>query len=161
MIRDRIRQFREATVAPRDEDFALARHWLEGPLLELFEAQHPRDIVHAANTARWLLTRGYDNRDLIQAALLHDIGKGHQRRFDRVVYVLADSIGLSGFLANPDSRFELRRAVSRSRTHSASGAELLRQAGAPERVIELTARHHEPPRGDGVLALLQQADAAS
>ncbi len=161
MIRERIRQFREATIAPGDEDFALARAWLDGRLLELFEAQHPRDIVHAAATARWLLVRGHDDPELIQAALLHDIGKGHQRRVDRVVYVIADGLRVSGLLANPRSRFELRRAVARSRTHSASGAAMLREAGASERVIELTARHHEPPRGDGVLALLQQADAAS
>jgi putative nucleotidyltransferase with HDIG domain len=159
VIRDRIRQFREATVEPTETDFGLARAWLEGDLLRLFEAQHPRDIVHTAATARWLLERGHDDRELVQAALLHDIGKGRQRRRDRVAYVVLSEVRLVRRVASEGSRFELRRAVARSLSHSTTGAEMLRRAGAPPRVVELTARHHGSPGGDPVLALLQQADA--
>ncbi|MCK9517541.1 MAG: HDIG domain-containing protein [Dehalococcoidia bacterium] len=161
MIRNRIRQFREAHIAPCAADYALAREWLDGQLLTLFEGQHPRDIVHTAATARWLLARGHESRELIQAALLHDIGKGHQRRRDRVAYVVATNLGIVRWLAKRESRLELRRAVARSLRHSAAGAEMLRAAGAPACVIELTARHHESPGDDPVLALLQQADAAT
>lgn len=161
MIRDRIRQLRDASVEPCEADFELAAQWLDGVLLGLFEAQHPRDVVHTAATARWLLERGHDEPALIQAALLHDIGKGQQRRRDRVAYVVATNLGLVQRVANRGSRLELRRAIARSLEHSATGADMLRAAGAPARVIELTERHHASSAGDPVLALLQQADAAT
>ncbi|MGE5595181.1 MAG: HD domain-containing protein [Hyphomicrobiales bacterium] len=160
-MRDRIRQFRDAGRPPTVDDYAIAAPYLDGPLLELFRAQHPRDIVHSAATARWLLDRGYDDPDLIAAALLHDIGKGHQRRFDRVAYVVAGKLRVASLLGSPGSRFEVRRAIARSLAHSERGVALLRAAGASERVVDLTARHHRPPGDDRVLALLQQADAAS
>jgi len=161
MIADRIRQFREAGIQPCDADFDLGRARLAPPLFDLFAAQHPRDVVHSANTARWLLDRGHDDPDLITAALLHDIGKGHQRPMDRSIYVLAGHAGLARALASPGSRFELRRAVARTLTHSESGAARLRDAGAAAQVVALTARHHGPAGDDRMLALLQQADAAS
>lgn len=161
MIADRLRQFRQAGCSPCDDDFAVARAWLDSSLLPLFERQHPRDIVHSANTARWLLNRGQSDPDLIVAALLHDVGKGPQRRLDRTLYVLASHAGLARALASPASRFELRRAVSRSVNHSRAGADELQLAGASSRVAELAARHHEAAGNDPVLALLQQADAAS
>jgi putative nucleotidyltransferase with HDIG domain len=161
VIPHRVRQFRHANGVPTDDDFALGRAWLAPALYELFAAQHPRDIVHSANTARWLLDRGHDDSDLIAAAFLHDIGKGHQRRVDRVVYVLAGHAGVARRVAAPSSRWEVRRAVGRSLSHSQTGAERLRQAAAPARVVELTERHHDAAVADPVLALLQQADAAS
>lgn len=161
MIADRIRQFRHAGGHPVEGDYALARAWLTEPLMELFEAQHPRDIVHSTDTARWLLARGHDDPDLIAAGLLHDIGKGEQRRFDRTLYVLAHRAGVASRLAATGSRFEARRAVARTLSHSETGAFALEMAGASGRVIELTLRHHEAAGDDRVLALLQQADAAS
>lgn len=161
MIADRIRQFRHAGGHPVEADYALAREWLPASLMALFEGQHPRDIVHSANTARWLLERGHAAPDLIAAALVHDIGKGEQRRFDRSVYVVACHARLASALGATSSRWEVRRAVARTLAHSESGAFALEVAGAPGRVIELTLRHHEPAGDDRVLALLQEADAAS
>ena len=160
-MRDRVRQFIEAGVQPRDEDFALAREWLAPELLALFSAQHPRDIVHAVRTARWLLERNYAEPDLIVAALLHDVGKGRQRRLDRVAWVLAGSTRLGSIAASERSRLEVRRAMARSRSHAWTGAELVRAAGTPEGAVRLVRLHHRAPAGDPVLALLQQADAAS
>ncbi|MEX0784559.1 MAG: HD domain-containing protein [Dehalococcoidia bacterium] len=161
MIADRIRQFRHAGGHPVAADFDLARQWLAAPLMALFEAQHPRDVVHSAETARWLLERGHEDPDLIAAGLLHDIGKGEQRRLDRTVYVLASHARLAPRLAASASKFELRRAVARTLTHSETGAFALEMAGASGRVVELTLRHHQAAGDDRVLALLQQADAAS
>lgn len=161
MLLHRARQFAEAGRGPRGSDYALARASLSPALLELFEAQHARDIVHASQTARWLLTRGYSDPDLIAAALVHDIGKGDQRRFDRVAHVLASAAKVEGRLADEHSPVALRRALARSMTHGQRSAELLHAAGARERVVELALRHHEPARGDTMLALLQQADAES
>lgn len=157
----RIRQFMEAGRAPSDSDWEIARTRLDENLFALFARQHPRDVVHAATTARWLLARGYDNPDLIAAALLHDIAKGQQRRLDRVAWVATGWVRLAPILADPRSRLELRRAMARTRDHSRVGAEMLAAAGAAPRVVGLTARHHGPTGEDPLLDLLQQADAAS
>jgi putative nucleotidyltransferase with HDIG domain len=157
----RVRQFRDASIAPSIDDFALAREWLSLPLLALFERQHPRDVVHTANTARWLLARGHRDSNLIAAALLHDAGKGQQRRRDRVAVVVAQWVRLQRIAASPSSRIEMRRAAYRSIVHSAVGADHLRTAGAPGHVVELVRKHHAKAGDDGMLALLQQADAAS
>ncbi|MCC7365543.1 MAG: HD domain-containing protein [Dehalococcoidia bacterium] len=160
-MRERVRQFRHAGRKPTPADYALARQYLSPELFDLFAAQHPRDVVHSAATARWLIERGHTDPDLVAAGLLHDVGKGYQRRADRVVYVLACHAGLVQRLAGERSRFALRRAVYRSLTHSASGGDTLARAGASPRVVELTQLHHGPSGGDTVLALLQEADAAS
>jgi putative nucleotidyltransferase with HDIG domain len=157
----RARQFLDAGRLPTDADYALARERLAAPLFALFEAQHPRDIVHSAATARWLLSRGYSADDLIAAALLHDIGKGDQRLTDRVAFVLASKAGIARKLADARSGMAGRRAMARSLDHSETGARALREHGGSERLVDLTLRHHAPPRGDTMLALLQQADAAS
>jgi hypothetical protein len=56
---------------------------------------------------------------------------------------------------------EFRRAIARARTHAAKGAELLVGAGVSPQVIALVKKHHERPNGDGMLRLLQEADAAT
>ncbi len=161
MIRARIHQFLDASRLPVSGDFALAELHLSPALLPLFLQQHPRDIVHSAATARWLLSRGHSEPDLIAAALLHDVGKGEQRRMDRVAHVVCQATGLGTMAACDRSRFKLRRALARSASHSERGSAMLARAGAPPRVVELTRLHHGPSTGDPVLALLQQADAAS
>jgi putative nucleotidyltransferase with HDIG domain len=160
-VLDRLRQFREANTGPSSTDLAFAKQHLPANLLPLLLDQEPRDIRHGVRTAQWLTERGDSDQDLIQAALLHDIGKGAQRRWDRVVYVVAGWIRLDGLLADEGSRFDLRKAVHRSLHHSRSGAEMLRQAGANERVAELTSLHHLARPQDDMLAALTEADAAS
>jgi hypothetical protein len=146
---------------PTEADFALAAQYLQGPLLALFMAQHPRDIRHAANTARWLLERRHTERDLVTAALVHDVAKGQQRRRDRVAWVVAEWARLGRRIGAPGSRLEMRRAMARLAKHSEEGALLVSEAGASARVTTLTRLHHAPSRGDRMLALLQQADAAN
>jgi hypothetical protein len=161
MIRERLRQFREAEAVPSADDYDLARAHLTDALYALFATQHPRDIVHSAGTARWLLERGHAGPDLLVAALLHDIGKGHQRRWDRVAYVAASAAHLDGRLGATDSRLDVRRAIARSRAHSVSSANLMAAAGASAGAVNLTRRHHEAAGRDRMLALLQAADAAN
>jgi HD domain len=160
-MRDRLRQYRDASRLPSDADYALARRALPPALYELFAAQHPRDVVHAAATARWLLERGHDEGDLIAAALLHDVGKGVQRRRDRVAYVLSSAAGVDRVLGSSRSRFELRQAIARSRAHSDAGAAMIASAGGSDRVVYLTRFHHASRSQDPVIALLQQADEAN
>lgn len=161
-MHQRIRQFREATRRPTAGDDALGEAYLPAPLLALFRAQHPRDIVHSAATVRWLIERGHTEADLIAAALLHDIAKGDQRRGVRVLYVLLTPFDpLPRIVGSQSSALAWRSAIWRSHTHSERGATMLAEAGATPRTIELALLHHTKGRGDGMLALLQEADAAN
>lgn len=160
-MRNRIRQFKDASRLPVATDYALAQRLLTPTLFAMFEAQHPRDIVHSAATAAWLESRGTADEELLAAALLHDIGKGEQRRADRVAFVVAHRTGVVGLLARERSQVELRRALYRSLHHSTTGADRLERAGAGARVVDLVRRHHDPPGQDVMLALLQRADAAT
>ncbi len=157
----RVRQFREAGIGPDLADLQLAKDHLSGPLLALFQAQEPRDIRHSARTAHWLMERGETDPELIQAALLHDIGKGDQRRVDRVVYVVAGWAKIVRLIASQKSRFTLRRAVARSLHHAHQGAAMLQAGGASDRVVELTSLHHVSIPRDAMLTRLSEADAAS
>ena len=161
MIGERLRQFREASRVPRAADHDLARGLLAPPLLDLFRAQSARDIVHSAATARWLIERGHDDPDLLVAALLHDIGKGEQRRWDRVGYVLAQEARVAGLVGAGNSRLAFRRAVARSLSHAEASAERMANAGASARAVELTRLHHGPAGEEALLPLLQEADAAN
>ena len=161
MIPHRVRQLLTAGARPGPGEINLARQWLDGALLDLFLAQHPRDIVHSVNTARWLIARGHRDHDLIRAALLHDIGKGEQRRGDRALWVILSSVGAGQRAASAESRFAVRNALARTRDHSQSGAAILGKEGASARVVHLTLAHHSRAGDDPVLALLQAADAAN
>ncbi|MFN0094103.1 MAG: hypothetical protein ACKVVT_04915 [Dehalococcoidia bacterium] len=161
MIPRRIEQFIAATKLPAPADDALAARFLDGALLDLFRNQHPRDIVHSAATARWLVDRGHQDLALIQAALLHDVGKGMQRRGDRAAWVVAKRAGLGAHLASERSRFELRRALARTASHSQTSAAAMRHAGAEPPAVQLTLLHHTRQASDPMLTLLQAADAAS
>jgi putative nucleotidyltransferase with HDIG domain len=161
VIRHRARQFFDHDVEPGPGERSLAAHFLDGDLGELFFAQEARDVVHAANTARWLLDRGHDDRELIQAALLHDIGKGHQRRRDRVAHVLTDAAGIGRFAADARSPMEMRRALARARGHAVAGAAMLSERNVTGRVLNLVKMHHERAGEDGMLRLLQEADSAT
>lgn len=161
MIRQRVRQFFEASRQPTEKDIAFARSHLPANLFDLFRGQHPRDVLHSVNAARYLLSHGHDEPDLVAAALVHDIGKGWQRRADRVVFVLATGAHLSEPLARESSRLGWRRAVSRSLHHAEAGANALEAAGAPRTIVELVRRHHAREGGDDMLTALQGADAAT
>ena len=161
-MRQRIRQFRDASRPPSSADLTFADAHLPAALLALFRAQHPRDIVHSAATARWLIERRHNDSDLLAAALLHDIAKGDQRRADRVLYVLlAPFDPLPRIVGSQSSALAWRSAIWRSHTHSERGATMLAEAGATPRTVELALLHHTKGRGDGMLALLQEADAAN
>ena len=161
MIGQRLRQFRDATREPSADDHALAERLLDAELRRLFLAQTPRDMAHSAGTARWLIERGHDDHDLLVAALLHDVGKGEQRRTDRALWVVADSAHIARLLANDRSPLAFRRALARTATHSETSAEAMREAGASALAVGLTLRHHTEAGADRMLALLQQADAAN
>ena len=136
---------------------ALARRHLGAAGLELFHALSPRDQFHSARTASILIATGVNDPELLQAALLHDVGKGRQAVWQRAVYVLlaAASPSLLGRVARPGSGW--RGALDRSLHHGTLGARLVQAAGYSARVADLVERHHDSP-ADSWQAALQEAD---
>ena len=156
----RIRQFLRAFRArPTAAGLAMLDAHLRTDERRLFDRASPRDQFHHVETLRLLSRNGVPSPELARAALLHDVGKGYIHLHERVLYVLlhAASPALLDRLTRRYGRGPLR-ALYRTRHHAASGAELLRRLGAESRLVELVARHHDPPGDDPELAVLIAAD---
>jgi hypothetical protein len=131
--------------------------WLERPLADLFYGQAPPDQRHASRVAAWLVARGHVDRLLIQAALLHDVGKAAAPigLWQRVVWVIVGRAAprRRGWLASRGGGW---RALA---AHQAIGAGRLRAIGADPRLAGLVAARPLP--GDEHRAeLLARADDA-
>ena len=139
-----------------DDGFAASR--LDGGELAAYRAMDPRDRDHACRVARRLLAMHPAAEPArVRAALLHDVGKAVRpyRVWERVlVHLWTPAPALA-------ERFPpgLRAPWRVHRDHAAAGAERLRALGADPRVVDLVARHHEPPGDDEALAWLAAADA--
>lgn len=134
--------------------------------LQLFLSMRPRDRRHGAETLRHAERLSADqpaapSRELLIAALLHDVGKGPLRVEDRVTYVLLRAISprLVDRLARAEG-LRWRGALWRLRYHAEVGAAQLSAIGSAPRVVELTALHHDDPvpSDDAELAWLLEAD---
>ena len=145
------------------EELAFVRRVLTRPELALFADMQARDHRHSVNVA--LAVREEDggeaSRELLAAALLHDIGKGDLFVSERVAYVLlsAVSLRLADVVGRP--RSSGRDGIWRLRHHARLGAERLTEEGSSPRVIELVAGHIDgDASNDAELARLQAADRA-
>jgi hypothetical protein len=128
-----------------------------------------QDRQHALNVFRTLQQKGYDDPDLLAAALLHDVGKGvppggGPRLWHRVVVVLMRAFwpGLLERLGQ-EERDGWRRPFYIQQHHPALGAELAQQADCSAITVGLIRRHEDPPHqgDDPLLAALQAADGTN
>lgn len=125
---------------------------LEGEDQRLFWRQPVPDRRHAHDVAAWVAERAPQRRDLIEAALLHDVGKRHSAlgAFGRTFATLVRWLPLP-----ESSRF------GRYTRHGPIGAEELASMGHRGIVVAFAAHHHGS-RPDGVDAddwrLLAEAD---
>jgi hypothetical protein len=182
----RVRQFIQATgawIRPAEVEEALLTRHLPPQALDLFRAMPSQDRQHASNVYRTLQQEGYDDPDLLAAALLHDVGKGVPQRdegvspvgksapprggprlWHRVAVVLMRAFwpGLLERIGQED-RDGWRRPFYIQLHHPALGAELARQAGCSPITVGLIRRHEDPPhQGDEpLLAALQAADGTN
>jgi putative nucleotidyltransferase with HDIG domain len=132
---------------------------LLGHLWPLFESMSARDQKHSIDTFRLLKAQGCTDRDLLSAALLHDIGKGRLagarvRLWHRVVYVLLAAIAppLLRRLTNG------RGGLANLHNHSERGAVVAEALGVGPAVVEMIRRHHDEDIADERLLLLRAAD---
>ena len=145
-----------ARVAPEEE--ALAARLLPAAALPLFAVMPVADRRHALDVVERLLAGGIDDRDLLSAALLHDVAKGRRTRlWHRVAGVLLEKLAPSVLrrLASPDPR-SWRHPFHLYLHHATLSAETALAAGCGPRVGEFI-------RGtaDGPDARLQQALVAA
>ena len=110
--------------------------WLNSPAeADLFWSQAPADQRHGLAAARWVSRERPEHRDLIRAALLHDVGKGRAGLglWGRTRAALAERRG-----------WKLSRRTEEYLRHGEAGAEELAAAGAEETVVHYARAHHGP-----------------
>ena len=136
---------------------------------QLFRRQTPGEQAHSWRVMRALAAGGGDyaaRRQLLQAALLHDVGKSAAplTLAGRALVVFGRRFAPEAarrWGAGPASG--LRRPFVTALRHADWGAELCAQAGAPPLTVDLVRRHQTPLNTlatpeDEMLALLQAAD---
>jgi hypothetical protein len=128
----------------------------------LFHSMDLRDHRHALDVFRVLKSGGQRDPSLLAAALLHDVGKGPIKLWQRVAFVLlrAVSPGLLRRLARADDP-GWRGALARTLDHAERGAALAEEAGSTAETVRLIRLHRSPAGDDPALALLQAADEAT
>ena len=158
--RYRVRQFARGlrpSLSPAEIEVARVR--LSPAEFALFLDAEARDRRHSFDLFVALQSAGVGELDLV-AALVHDVGKGRLRPWQRIAFVL-----LSAAVPRLGRRLEVehgaswRQALWRLRHHARLGAARLEAAGSDARVMELVRRHTEaPPSDDPALARFIEAD---
>ncbi len=169
-MRYRIKQGLRALVAfARPVDMETARCHLAPPLMSLFLQMRRSEQQHSLAVLRTLHAAGHVEPDLMAAALLHDVGKSRApfHLWDRVLVVLVKAACprcAARWGKGPPVGW--RRPFAVAVQHAEWGAEMLRAAGAPARVVQLVARH-DRFRGaptnetERLVAALRAADEAN
>jgi hypothetical protein len=167
----RVRQFTLALGAhvsrERTNDLA---PYLHRPQLELFNRMSSMDQHHCRAVFRALQAAGHRDPSLLNAALLHDVGKtlGPVRIWHRVLAVLTKTLVprlWESMDANPGSWLY---PLYVHRQHATMGSELAAQAGCGKDVVWLIAHHEDAEcqsqvgnRMRDLLVALQDADAVN
>lgn len=106
---------------------------------DLFWTQQSADVRHAHDCARYVAERRPERRDLIRAALLHDLGKRNARLgpIGRSIATILAFVRIRGSQRHDSYNH-----------HSDEGADILAGVGAEDTVVMYT-RHHHRGRPDG------------
>lgn len=172
----RIAQFRKALYTrPTRKDLEQAEAILTPEQMALFNQLQRSEQVHSLVVLNRLLQDDLSNlgegkRDLLVAALLHDVGKTKHplRIWERVWIVLVKAFfpGLADQWGNSEPT-GWKRAFVVAEQHAEWGAQLAAKAGASALTVELIRLHqnHHPRhfvnQSAGLLQRLQEADQES
>jgi hypothetical protein len=133
--------------------------------LPLFYTMSAADQQHSFRVYQGLLARGCADRDLLAAALLHDVGKAEGRVpfWTRPTIVLGTLFAphlLKRLTVSPDAGKTLsgwRRALSNAWWHAEIGAELAAAAGLSEQAVLYIRTHHQPAGPASELHLVDES----
>lgn len=134
------------------EDQAEVARWLPTSALPLFQTMSHADQQHSLRVCRGLQARGCTEKDLLAAALLHDVAKGHGRvpfwaRPIIVIGKLCAPYLLARLAVSPYEKMPYpgwRRSLGYAWYHADLGADLAAAAGLPEQAILYIRTHHQP-----------------
>ncbi len=128
--------------------------WLTPETARLFFAQDDSDQRHGYHAALTVVASGVGDRDVIMAALLHDVGKRHAR---------LGIIGRSAASALILGGLPLTSRMQTYRDHGLVAARELGEHSVPSLVVDFALHHHgeRPPTiAPDVWDLLIEADQA-
>jgi hypothetical protein len=118
--------------------------------ISLFQTMSPADQQHCLRVYRGLQARGCTEKDLLAAALLHDVGKGQGRVpfWTRPLIVIGKLCAphlLARLVVYPYEEMpHWRRSLSNAWYHADVGADLAAAAGLSERTVLYIRTHHQP-----------------
>jgi hypothetical protein len=165
----RIRQgLRAMTAFMRPVDYEAVGEVLTPELLALFKRMRASEQQHCLRVMAALRREGQDDRDLLTAALLHDVGK---TRYPLTLFGRTSAVLITRFAPRLAERWSegeprgWRRPLVIARRHPAWSGEEMAAAGASERAANLARRHQSEivigspaSKEDRLLALLIAAD---
>ena len=149
-------------------DWEAVENTLNPGEMELFRALSHGDQIHSLHVFRTLQARDVTEKDLLAAALLHDVGKAaHRLRvWERGAVVILGKLLPEAVKAWGEGQPQgWRRPLVVARQHPYWGAQLAEQAGSSPLTVWLIRHHDRPlPAVEGepgwmrYLEKLQQAD---
>jgi hypothetical protein len=137
--------------------------------LSLFRTMSPADQQHSLRVCRRLIARDCKDKDMLAAALLHDVGKAQGRVpfWTRPAIVLGKKLAprlLTRLVTYPEKSAphpnipNWRLSLSYAWYHADVGADLASTAGLSERAVLYIRTHHQP---GGPAAELHEVDEVS
>lgn len=171
-LRYRVEQFVRALIAQHavpEQRIREAARILSPEARALFLQQAPQDQRHALAVYETLLENGHTREELLQAALLHDVGKAaaRLRPWQRGIFVLAERFAPWALRHTVHSEADRSQSpLADYANHAEIGARWVTNAGCSPLTAKLVRQHEQPLENDdpelaGLLAALQTADSAN
>lgn len=139
------------TAGLRPVDEGIAAEQLSPELFALFKSMARTDQHHHLRVYKQLIADGHDHPAIVQAALLHDVGKTRVRFTiaDRIWAVVVKTLWPKIFVRwSQGEPIGWRRAMVASAQHPAWGAEMVAAADGDPFAVELIAHHQDPITDD-------------
>jgi len=167
----RVQQFFSAITARVEEkDVEEALRCLPPTARDLFHRQSRQDQRHALAVFGTLRDKGYLDKDLLAAALLHDAGKAaaHLTTWQRAIIVLMEHYSPRTLSSLSQGKgLGWRQTFVVHARHAEIGAAWAEEAGCSSLTVTLIRRHHEPTADSAdteverLLDALQVADSSN